>query len=175
MVIACARVTKARPRHQCMVPSKHVRTTPCRWMSPNSADWCFGGKVGAFNAEFLILWGARWGPAMREVRPLTRSVPGLLCLKPISAGQEMHQFTAACLRLPCSWPRPTFLPPQSSPALVQAPQRWLTSALVHQNFMHLLSNCLLFAGLASQMERKYGTWRIALLFLLSAIGGNLFR
>ena len=41
--------------------------------------------------------------------------------------------------------------------------------------MHLLSNCLLFAGLTSQMERKYGSWHIVLLWVLSALGGNLFR
>jgi membrane associated rhomboid family serine protease len=58
---------------------------------------------------------------------------------------------------------------------LQAPQRWITSVLLHQNFMHLLSNCLLFVGLTSQMEAKYGTWRVVLLWVLSAVGGNLFR
>lgn len=58
---------------------------------------------------------------------------------------------------------------------LQAPQRWLTSILLHQNFMHIFSNCVLFAGLAYTMERKYGTWRLVLLYVLSALGGNLFR
>ena len=59
--------------------------------------------------------------------------------------------------------------------LLQEPQRWITSIFLHQNFLHLLSNCLLFAGLATQMEAKYGTWRLVLQFVLSAVGGNLFR
>ncbi|GAB4816594.1 hypothetical protein N2152v2_003640 [Parachlorella kessleri] len=70
-----------------------------RWMSPKDATWCFGGTPGHFDAEFLILWGARWGPDM-----------------------------------------------------MKEPQRWITSIFLHQNFLHLLSNCLLFAGLATQME-----------------------
>lgn len=126
MVIACARVAKVRPPHQCRMPSKHVRTAPCRWMSPNTADWCFGGKVGAFNAEFLILWGARWGPAMRKVRHLLAFIRFALLLKPVSAG---HASDRSChkLRLPCSWPRP-----ESSLNKAARPSRRLPSAGSHR-------------------------------------------
>ena len=69
---------------------------------------------------------------------------------------------------------PPPLPPCPPPP-PRSPQRWLTSGLLHQSFMHLLSNCLLLAGLGGQMEAKYGSWRIAVLAALSVFGGNLFR
>ena len=50
-------------------------------------------------------------------------------------------------------------------------RRWLTSVFVHQSFSHLLSNLLLLIALGWQVEKKYGTWRIALLFWFAAIGG----
>ena len=55
------------------------------------------------------------------------------------------------------------------------PQLWLTSTMLHQTFMHLLSNSLLLGGFGAQMEMKHGSWRVALLAVLAALGGNLFR
>lgn len=34
-----------------------------RWLFPARHTWCTP-KRGAFDAQFLIRWGARWGPAM---------------------------------------------------------------------------------------------------------------
>lgn len=67
-----------------------------------------------------------------------------------------------CRRAPCS-------PAHCSP------QRWLTSALLHQSFVHLLSNSLMLAGFSLQLERKHGTWRVAALAVLAALAGNLLR
>lgn len=69
---------------------------------------------------------------------------------------------------------PTQLPP-TFPCRPCSPQRWLTSVLLHQTFTHLLSNTLLMLGFGWPLECKYGTWRIALLVLLAALGGNLLR
>ena len=55
------------------------------------------------------------------------------------------------------------------------PHRWLTSALLHQSFSHLLSNLLLLLVLGLPMESKHGTWRVAAVAVLCALGGNLFR
>jgi membrane associated rhomboid family serine protease len=55
------------------------------------------------------------------------------------------------------------------------PQRWLTSALLHQSFSHLLSNMLLLLALGLPMECKHGSWRIAAAAVLAALGGNLLR
>lgn len=61
------------------------------------------------------------------------------------------------------------------PPTACSPQRWLTSALLHQSFTHLLSNGLMIAAFGWQLERKYGPWRIALLSVLAALGGGLLR
>ena len=74
------------------------------------------------------------------------------------------QAVLACLSATAPGP----LPPCS-------PQRWLTSGLLHQSFVHMFSNGLMLAGLGGQMEAKYGSWRIAALTALSVLGGNLFR
>ena len=62
----------------------------------------------------------------------------------------------------------SFLVLDSSCALTA---RWLSSVFVHQSFRHLLSNLLLFVALGWQVEKKYGTWRVGLLFWFAAIGG----
>lgn len=60
-----------------------------------------------------------------------------------------------------------------APSLRASPVRWLTSSLLHVNFAHLLSNCLLFLGLSSQLEREHGAYRIGPAWVASALGGNL--
>ncbi|KAK9804361.1 hypothetical protein WJX72_009219 [[Myrmecia] bisecta] len=48
--------------------------------------------------------------------------------------------------------------------------RWGTSVLVHTSFQHLLANMLLLVALAGLLEVSYGTWRIALVWVISALG-----
>lgn len=50
-------------------------------------------------------------------------------------------------------------------------RRWLSSVFVHQSFNHVFSNMALMVAIGWQVEKKYGTWRIALLFWFAAIGG----
>ena len=33
---------------------------------PQSAPWCFGDTPWMLSADFMIAWGARWGPLMRR-------------------------------------------------------------------------------------------------------------
>ncbi|KAL4434296.1 hypothetical protein ABPG75_000737 [Micractinium tetrahymenae] len=60
-----------------------------------------------------------------------------------------------------------------APRMRSSPQRWITSTLLHQSFAHLASNCAMLGGFGWQVEAKHGSWRIALLFLLAGLGGNL--
>ena len=53
--------------------------------------------------------------------------------------------------------------------------RWFTSWFVHHSFEHVTSNMALFLVVAYQIEEKYGTWRITLLYFMSALGGKPLR
>ncbi len=35
-----------------------------RWLRPQQSQWCFSGKAGSFDAQFLVDWGARYAPRM---------------------------------------------------------------------------------------------------------------
>lgn len=50
--------------------------------------------------------------------------------------------------------------------------RWITSIFIHHSSSHLFSNFLLFCALAGMLEKKYGTWRIMTVSVLSGVGGN---
>ena len=60
--------------------------------------WCYGGTPWLLPGDFLIIWGARWGPLMRA-----------------------------------------------------QPYRWFTSWFLHESFVHILSNMLLFLVIALQV------------------------
>lgn len=62
-----------------------------------------------------------------------------------------------------------------NPQLRHHPQLWITSGVIHMSFGHLVSNCILFIVLSSQMERQHGALRIASGWVISAFGGNLLR
>ena len=51
--------------------------------------------------------------------------------------------------------------------------RWFTSWFIHHSFEHITSNMALFVVVAYQIEEKYGTWRITILYFMSALGGGL--
>ena len=51
--------------------------------------------------------------------------------------------------------------------------RWFSAWFLHVGFQHVLSNMLLFAAVAYQVEEKYGCIRVGLLWALSALGGTL--
>lgn len=92
-----------------------------QWVNPKGAPWCYDNG-GTFDADYLIMWGARWDPDLKH-----------------------------------------------------RPQRWLTSTIIHVSFMHIFSNAMLFAVLSTLMEMHHGTWRIATIWIVSAVGGNLLR
>lgn len=111
---------------ECLVPSWNNQGIGpeilLRWITPKRyPNWCTAER-GSFNASFLIRWGARWGPFMKN-----------------------------------------------------QPQRWFTSAIIHINFMHIFSNCMLLVALGGLMEIEHGWLRIAPGWFLSALGGNLMR
>jgi rhomboid protease GluP len=51
--------------------------------------------------------------------------------------------------------------------------RLFTPAFLHVSFMHLLSNCLFIYFLGSIIEPLMGRWRLAVIYVLSIIFGNL--
>ena len=52
--------------------------------------------------------------------------------------------------------------------------RLLTYSLVHQSFIHCASNIVVIATLGVTMEHKFGVGRVAVIWLVSAVGGALF-
>ena len=49
----------------------------------------------------------------------------------------------------------------------------LHAVVLHQIcFMHVLLNWLLMIGTCPDLEIKYGAWRVAVLWLISCLGGN---
>lgn len=50
--------------------------------------------------------------------------------------------------------------------------RWMTSMLIHENAVHLLTNMFLFMVLSSTLERRFGFWRVTVVSLLSGLAGN---
>ena len=51
--------------------------------------------------------------------------------------------------------------------------RWLTPALLHANWLHLLMNCTTLWAVGPIMERKCGSWGLAAVYLCGAFGGTL--
>ena len=60
-----------------------------------------------------------------------------------------------------------------NPDLVHRPYEWLTSAFIHQHFIHLCSNVALLLLIGCEVERRYGLPRTLALFILTAVAGNL--
>ena len=69
-----------------------------------NAVWCFGNTPWMLSGEFLIAWGAKWGPLMRR-----------------------------------------------------QPWRFVTSWFIHESFMHVLSNMLLFLVVACQVRALHAS------------------
>lgn len=60
------------------------------------------------------------------------------------------------------------------PSLRGQAWRWLSGLLVHNGFVHALSNLLLLLLLSLHLERRYGPARVALIAALGGVGGSLF-
>ena len=52
--------------------------------------------------------------------------------------------------------------------------RYITSLMLHTSIIHLASNLITFFFAAISLERRYGWWLIAPLYLASGVGANLF-
>ena len=50
---------------------------------------------------------------------------------------------------------------------------WLTTAFVHEGFLHIFPNLSLFLLLGSEIEARYGSLRFAALWLVTTLGGSL--
>lgn len=155
--MACLQALQANGTAPAWGPSTLVR-----WLSPRQSQRCYGGAAGKFDARYLIDWGARWAPLMRSRRGWGVG----------SSARDVGAVASCCRSGAVVLSRLRPLPP---PLPSASPQRWLTSCLLHQNFVHLLSNSLMLAGFGWQVECKHGTWRIAALAVLAALAGGLLR
>ena len=63
-----------------------------------------------------------------------------------------------------------------TPAIILMNEWWrlITAAFIHIGFSHLLMNCLTLYFLGMELEFEHGHWVFTLIYLVSAIGGNLF-
>ena len=52
--------------------------------------------------------------------------------------------------------------------------RFISPAFEHVGIIHLLFNMLFQCTAGFQLEREHGTWQLALIWLLSGVGGNIF-
>ena len=52
--------------------------------------------------------------------------------------------------------------------------RLITYGLLHQSSVHCLSNLVVITTFGVTMEHKFGFWRVAILWLVSTVGGGLF-
>ena len=52
--------------------------------------------------------------------------------------------------------------------------RYITSMMLHTSITHLASNLLTFIFASASLERRYGWWLIAPLYVVSGVGANLF-
>lgn len=48
------------------VTSAYGPSSLLQWISPGRAAWCWQGHPWALEADYLIIWGARWGPLMKR-------------------------------------------------------------------------------------------------------------
>ena len=60
------------------------------------------------------------------------------------------------------------------PYLYNQPWRLWTSLFVHQTLYHCATNLALWVLLASALERRFGWWRLFLVWFVGATGGALF-
>ena len=51
--------------------------------------------------------------------------------------------------------------------------RILTSMFIHFGLPHLVNNMVIFCCIGSRLERAVGHWKLAVIYLLSGIGGGL--
>ena len=84
-----------------------------------NAVWCFGNTPWMLSGDFLIAWGAKWGPLMRR-----------------------------------------------------QPWRFVTSWFIHESFMHVLSNMLLFLVVACQVRILHASSALRLDSLGWRVHGN---
>lgn len=53
-------------QQQWNVQSAYGPASLLQWISPGRHKWCWEGHPWALEADYLIIWGARWGPLMRK-------------------------------------------------------------------------------------------------------------
>lgn len=75
---------------------------------------------------------------------------------------------ATCRRVGCLWEAET-----AAACHALFPCRWLSCQLVHTDSRHLAANLLLFLGLSALLETKYGSVRLAAVWLAAVVGGGL--
>lgn len=59
------------------------------------------------------------------------------------------------------------------PDMKRYPYEWFTGPFIHQHFIHLFSNVSLLLLVGCEVEKRYGVFRVLLLFILTLLGGGV--
>ena len=112
------------------------------------------------------MMGARFNPCMKPVLALN-GTGGLYCPTGARGTLSGGQCTSYDLEHFCGL----------SGFSKAEPDQWfrfITAIFLHSGVVHWFLNTLFQLRTGLQMERDYGSWRIAIIFMMSGIGGFIF-
>ena len=115
-------------------------------------------------AEFLISFGARFAPCMRNVPglPPTNMIP---CLNHTATRETRFQRDELCSLADICGLKDATNPNQG--------YRFVSAIFVHAGIVHILFNLIVLLTLCGQIEKLIGSLAYAIVFMAGGIGGNL--
>ena len=115
-------------------------------------------------AEFLISFGARFAPCMRNVPglPPTNMIP---CLNHTATRETRFQRDELCSLADICGLKDATDPNQG--------YRFVSAIFVHAGIVHILFNLIVLLTLCGQIEKLIGSLAYAIVFMAGGIGGNL--
>ncbi|SPO38624.1 uncharacterized protein PSFLO_04103 [Pseudozyma flocculosa] len=116
------------------------------------------------SSEFLISFGARFVPCMRDIAklPVTTELP---CLNASASSSGTYTQDQLCpLWQTCG------LADANSP---NQGYRFISAMFIHAGFVHIIFNLLVLLTLCAQIERLVGSVPYTLIYFAGGVGGNL--
>ncbi|KAG2489608.1 hypothetical protein HYH03_011888 [Edaphochlamys debaryana] len=156
------------------------RQGPCARASADVAQRCWAAVFPTRTSGPPFLWDVLRGtdppstslasPTSSASSPLASSNPAKALLAPAAGAAASSALVPSLTRL--SEPYLRAWGGRYAPDLLRRGQgyRWLTSSMLHTSFRHLAANMALLAVLGWQMEIKYGTPRLAAVWLAAVVG-----
>lgn len=116
------------------------------------------------SAEFMISFGARFVPCMRNVPALPTSEQ-LPCLKDSTSSSNLYSADQLCAISQICGLKDANNPNQG--------YRFVTAIFVHAGFVHIFFNLLVQLTLCAQIEKLIGSIAYFIVYFAGGIGGNL--